>query len=51
VPDLTIQPTAKFLKAGAIFAVLIIVALEVVYLTIGSGAAAWWLALPFLVLH
>jgi uncharacterized membrane protein YdbT with pleckstrin-like domain len=50
VPDLTIQPTAKFLKAGAILAVVIIIALEVAYLTVWNGVAGWWLALPLLVL-
>jgi uncharacterized membrane protein YdbT with pleckstrin-like domain len=50
VPDLTIQPTAKFIKAGAIFAVLIILASEIAYLTVGGGTAGWWLAIPLLLL-
>ena len=50
MPDLTIQPTAKFIKGGAILAILVVVALEIAYLTVWSGIAGWWLALPFLVL-
>jgi uncharacterized membrane protein YdbT with pleckstrin-like domain len=51
VPELTIQPTAKFIKAGAILAALIFLALEVAYLTLWSGlAGAWVMGLPLLVL-
>jgi uncharacterized membrane protein YdbT with pleckstrin-like domain len=32
VPDLTIQPTAKFLKVGTLLAALIFLALEIAYL-------------------
>lgn len=33
MPDLTIRPTAKFLKAGTILAVLVIAALDIGYFT------------------
>jgi uncharacterized membrane protein YdbT with pleckstrin-like domain len=33
VSDLTIRPTAKFLKAGTVLAVLVILALDIAYLT------------------
>lgn len=50
MPDITIQPTTKFIKAGAIFAVLIILALEIAYIAVWNGPAGWWMALPVLVL-
>src|ERR1039457_5565049 len=46
VPDRTIQPTAKFIKARAIFAVLVILALEIAYVTVWNGPMGWWMALP-----
>jgi uncharacterized membrane protein YdbT with pleckstrin-like domain len=45
VPELTIRPTAKFIKAGAILAALVFVGLEVLYLTQWSGAAPHWVML------
>lgn len=50
MPDLTIQPTAKFIKAGAIFAVLVILALEIAYVTVWNGPMGWWMALPLVLL-
>ena len=51
MPELTIQPTAKFIKAGAILAALIVLALEVAYLAAWSGAVGpWAMAVPLLVL-
>ncbi|MBZ5622299.1 MAG: PH domain-containing protein [Acidobacteriia bacterium] len=51
MPELTIQPTAKFLKAGAILAALIFLALEIAYLALWTAAAGFWvMALPLLVL-
>ena len=35
MPDLTVRPTAKFLKAGAIVAALIFLALEI-------ACVLWW---------
>jgi uncharacterized membrane protein YdbT with pleckstrin-like domain len=39
VPEITIYPTAKFLKAGAIFAALVFLALEVMCLVSWNAAA------------
>ena len=50
MPDITIQPTAKFIKAGIVSTILAIVALEIVYLTVFNGPTGWWMALPVLVL-
>jgi uncharacterized membrane protein YdbT with pleckstrin-like domain len=51
VSDLTIQPTAKFIKAGVIVTVLVIVAIEVAWITVWTGApTGWWNALPVLLL-
>jgi uncharacterized membrane protein YdbT with pleckstrin-like domain len=51
VQDLTIQPTAKFIKGGVILTVLVIVAIEVAWLTVWTGApTGWWMALPVLLL-
>jgi uncharacterized membrane protein YdbT with pleckstrin-like domain len=51
VPDLTIQPTAKFIKSGAILATLIFLALEIAYVTVwNASAGVWVMALPPLVL-
>ncbi|HMD71906.1 MAG TPA: PH domain-containing protein [Bryobacteraceae bacterium] len=53
--DLTIRPTLKFIKAGAILAAAVFLGLEILYLTrfrccgYPSGAA-WLMALPPLVL-
>jgi uncharacterized membrane protein YdbT with pleckstrin-like domain len=51
VPDLTIHPTAKFLKAGTIVAALIFVALEVLYLTQWRDqVGSWVMIVPPLIL-
>ena len=51
MPDITIQPTAKFIKAGAILTFLVIVAIEVAWMTVWIGApTGWWMALPVLLL-
>jgi uncharacterized membrane protein YdbT with pleckstrin-like domain len=51
VSDLTIQPTAKFLKAGTIVAALVFIGLEVVYLTQWRDPSRDWLMiLPPLIL-
>jgi uncharacterized membrane protein YdbT with pleckstrin-like domain len=50
VPDLTIQPTAKFIKAGLVSAILVIVALEIAYVTVWNGPTGWWMVLPVLLL-
>src|SRR5260370_39584256 len=47
VPDLTIQPTAKFLKAGAILAGLIVVGLEVCCLLYWNDKAGTRLIMLF----
>ena len=49
MPDLIIRPTAKFLKAGAVLAALIFLALEVLILTSWTGTSLLLLA-PVLVL-
>jgi uncharacterized membrane protein YdbT with pleckstrin-like domain len=36
VPDLTIQPTAKFLKAGTILAAIVVLGLEIAYYSLWS---------------
>ena len=50
--DFTIRPTAKFLKAGAIAAALVFLALEILYLVYRDqmGAGPWIMALPPLIL-
>ena len=51
MPELTIQPTAKFIKAGAILAGLIVVAIEIAYLTLWSAAVgAWVMVVPLVFL-
>jgi uncharacterized membrane protein YdbT with pleckstrin-like domain len=50
VSDLTIRPTAKFIKAGAVVAAIVFVGLEVLYFTQLSDDPAWLTALPLLVL-
>jgi membrane protein YdbS with pleckstrin-like domain len=52
VPDLTIRPTAKFLKAGAILAGLVFLALEIMCLVSWNEAAGTSLimVLPALIL-
>ena len=50
--DLTIRPTAKFVKAGAILAALVALALEILYLVYRDqiGGSHWLMALPPLIL-
>jgi uncharacterized membrane protein YdbT with pleckstrin-like domain len=51
VPDLTIQPTAKFLKAGTVVAALVFIGLEIAYLTQWRDPSRDWLMiLPPLIL-
>jgi len=51
VPDLIIRPTAKFLKAGAIFASIVFLALEIGCLISWNHAVGPWLmAVPPLIL-
>jgi uncharacterized membrane protein YdbT with pleckstrin-like domain len=51
VPDLTIQPTAKFLKAGAVLASIVFLGLEIAYLALWKDKApSWVMALPPLIL-
>lgn len=51
MPDLIIQPTAKFLKAGTIVAAVVFVGLEIAYLMEWRESAPGWLmALPPLIL-
>jgi uncharacterized membrane protein YdbT with pleckstrin-like domain len=49
--ELTIQPTAKFLKAGTIFAAIIFLGLEIAYLAEWQqDAPSWVMILPPLIL-
>jgi uncharacterized membrane protein YdbT with pleckstrin-like domain len=52
VNDLTIRPTAKFIKAGAISAALVFLALEALYLMYRDriGGSPWLAILPPLIL-
>ena len=52
VPALTIQPTTKFLKAGAVFATLIFLGLEILCMAAWNAAAgtAWIMLPPVLIL-
>lgn len=43
MPDLVIQPTAKFLKAGTIVAALVFIGLEIAYLTQWRDPSRDWL--------
>ena len=43
MPDLVIQPTAKFLKAGTIAAALVFIGLEIAYLTQWRDPSRDWL--------
>jgi membrane protein YdbS with pleckstrin-like domain len=49
MPDLVIRPTAKFLKAGAVIAVLVVIALEILIVTSWTGTMLLMLA-PLLIL-
>ena len=49
--ELTIQPTAKFLKAGALLAAVIFLGLEIAYLALWQASVgAWVMAVPVLVM-
>ena len=51
--DLTIRPTAKFIKAGLVLIVLIIIALEVAYFKLwrdDSGFPPWFPYVPLILL-
>ena len=49
--DLIIQPTLKFIKAGAVLAAIVFLALEILYLTQWrADVGAWVMALPPLIL-
>ncbi len=52
MPDLTIRPTAKFIKAGAILAAVAVVGLEAAFLALRSESTPMWLmaAPPLLLL-
>jgi uncharacterized membrane protein YdbT with pleckstrin-like domain len=52
MPDLTIRPTAKFIKAGAIVAAVVALGLEILYLVQWSDTVTHWvmLAPPLLLL-
>jgi len=50
VADLTIRPTTKFIKAGAIAAAVVFLGLEILYLTQWRGSGnTWIMALPPLI--
>ncbi len=46
MPDLTIMPTAKFIKAGAALAAVVVVGLEILYWTKWNDGPRWVMALP-----
>ena len=49
--DLTIRPTAKFIKAGAIATAIVILGLDIVYLAQWRHNAPYWvMAIPLLLL-
>lgn len=51
MPDLVIQPTLKFLKAGAVLAAIVFLALEILYLTQWrDDVGAWVMAIPPVIL-
>jgi uncharacterized membrane protein YdbT with pleckstrin-like domain len=51
VPDLTIQPTAKFLKAGTILAAMVFLGLEIAYLAEWQDdVGRWVMVVPPLIL-
>jgi len=49
VSEITIRPTAKFIKAGLVGAALIFVGLEIAYFVYASGQSRLLLLLPLLV--
>jgi putative membrane protein len=51
MPEITIRPTAKFIKAGAVLAAIVVVGLDVLYLTQWTGSAPYWvMVIPLLIL-
>jgi putative membrane protein len=46
VPDITILPTAKFIKAGAVLAAIVVLGLEILYWTLWNDGPRWVMALP-----
>lgn len=46
MPEITILPTAKFMKAGAVLAALVVVGLEILYWTQWNDGPRWVMALP-----
>jgi membrane protein YdbS with pleckstrin-like domain len=50
VPDLTVRPTAKFLKAGAIASIIAVLALEIAYWVWLRDQTALLMILPLLIL-
>ena len=50
MPELTILPTAKFVKMGAVLAAIVVVGLEVLYWTQWNSGPRWVMALPVLLM-
>ena len=50
MPDLTILPTAKFIKMGAALAAIVVVGLEILYWTQWNDGPRWVMALPLLLM-
>lgn len=48
MPDLIIQPTAKFIKAGTIVAALVVAGLDLLYYTKAGELRLWLMAVPVL---
>jgi putative membrane protein len=48
MPELTILPTAKFIKLGAVLAAIVVVGLEILYWTQWNAGPRWVMALPVL---
>ena len=46
MPDLTILPTAKFIKAGAVLMAIVVLGLEILYWTQWNDGPRWVMALP-----
>jgi uncharacterized membrane protein YdbT with pleckstrin-like domain len=46
VPELTILPTAKFIKAGAALAAIVVLGLEILYWAQWNAGPRWVMALP-----
>ena len=51
MPDLTIRPTLKFIKLGAVLVALVFLGLEIAYLALWrQDLGAWFMAIPPVVL-